>query len=46
VIFNSNKERNKLSHVEAHESASDPWPSGGAGEADAIYAERASDGVE
>ena len=34
-----------LPHVEAHESASDPWPSGGAGAADPIYTQRASDGV-
>jgi hypothetical protein len=27
VILNSQKGRNQLTHVEAHESASDSWPS-------------------
>ncbi len=41
------KERNLVSHVEAHESASDPWPSGRTGAAHRIFdPNRASDGVE
>ena len=41
------KERNLVSHVEAHESASDPWPSGRTGAAHRIFdPKRASNGVE
>jgi hypothetical protein len=41
VISNPNKERNFVTHVEADESAYDPWPSSRAGASDYDYPERA-----
>ncbi|HXC44804.1 MAG TPA: hypothetical protein VNY51_14940 [Candidatus Dormibacteraeota bacterium] len=41
VISNPNKERNFVTHVEADESAYDPWPSSRAGASDYAYPERA-----
>ena len=43
VISNPNKERNFVTHVEADESAYDPWPSSRAGASDYAYPERACD---
>ena len=42
VISNPNKERNFVTHVEADESAYDPWPSSRARASNFIYSERAS----
>jgi len=36
---NPNKERNFLTHVEAHESAYDPWPARRAGASNHVYPE-------
>ena len=43
---NPNKERNLCIHVEAHESAYDPWPACGAGASNHVHPERACHYVE
>ena len=41
VIPNPNEERNFVTHVEADESAYDPWPASRARASDHVYPERA-----
>ncbi len=41
---NPNKGKDPVSHVEAHESTSDPRPARRAGAPNYVYAERASNG--
>jgi hypothetical protein len=41
VISNPNKERNYVTHVEADESASDPWAPSGSRASNYEYTERA-----
>jgi hypothetical protein len=43
---NPNKERNFVTHVEADESAYNPWPSSRARASNHVYPERACNGVE
>jgi hypothetical protein len=45
VIPNPNEERNFVTHVEADESAYDPWPPGRAGASDYIYPEHTRRGA-